>query len=1200
MSASVPWSVNAVEEETWAAAREAARRAGMSVGEWLEAAIRENAQDNSAPEEGDGTSPYAASEDRLEDIAQQLDQLIGITPNLTQASQQTVRVNAGVQRSLKALNQRIESLMAGVRTSEPKLPTSLQAAIERLDRRLEALLTVEPAPPRTPPEVERKLADIAHNVDMIRGRMERELQILAEERAFTQPEVERKLADITRSIDGVRNRMDQELQALAKERAAAAHSPDLERKLADIAHSVETIKGRMDRELELLTAERIRAAAAPAPELERKLADIAGSIETIKSQMDQDLQALAAQRAAPVPSPELDSKLTEIVSRLEAMNKRFDDAEHAAPVTPPPSVAEIDAAVAEITMHQSTLEGAEPTAELQRRFAAIQASLEQSRRENQLSELEQQFRTMIDEVAALRRDSAQTEGVETLRKEIAELSERLSDLAPRQSIEALEGAVEALAQRIDQSGTAGNDNLIQIVDALKLIRQALAEVQPAESFAAVERDLQGLSHKLDALGTKGFDRMSVSRLQSEASEIRQVLANALPSDSLQALVEQIELLVSRFEEVSNNGDAAVRDLVGGLERRLESLAGRLESTHGAPSNEALAAIGSRVDALQRAFERGGARADSGLAPMLQSLADKVEDAQVRLGSLDVIERELREVRGTVNHAAGHAARSAVREPAENVPAPKPASRPIPQAESIPPVASRAPALEPAPAPAPAEVHARAAQPAEPPAIENELPADFPLEPGSGSPRSRSAQTAAERVALSEAALGTFAPVRSSAAESRATDFIAAARRAAQAANAETGRAPDTRSGDKGMFAFLNRFNPKTTRKVAIGLAAMLVIYGAVRYYDVVLPLITFSAKSSKVQDVASQAKMSRPEPVAPPLKLTERTEIVPPAKPAETVEIVPPVKPAERTEMVPPVEPQVRVQTREERGFGIPPAGMLASQPPPAPPPAAPVIEQEETGAITPPPTPPQPPARLTVAPPAAVFAGAPGELPAGIGPASLRNAAFAGDPAAAYEIGARWFEGRGVAPSGEQAQRWFEQAIAKGSMHAAYRLGSMHEKGQGIPKNLNEARRLYLIAAEAGHAKAMHNLAVLHAEGIDGRPDMRASARWFRLAADRGVRDSQYNLGVMYARGAGVTQNLAESYRWFAIAAMQGDTEAAKKRDDVGARLDPQSLIAAKLAVQTWTASPLDPAVNDVAIKPEWQKAAEAAPGPRKRPAKN
>jgi localization factor PodJL len=93
-------------------------------------------------------------------------------------------------------------------------------------------------------------------------------------------------------------------------------------------------------------------------------------------------------------------------------------------------------------------------------------------------------------------------------------------------------------------------------------------------------------------------------------------------------------------------------------------------------------------------------------------------------------------------------------------------------------------------------------------------------------------------------------------------------------------------------------------------------------------------------------------------------------------------------------------------------------------------------------------------------------------------------------------------------------------------------------------------------------------------------------MAADRGVADSQYNLGVLYARGLGVEANLAESYRWFALAANQGDTDAAKKRDDVAKRLDVQTLVAAKLAVQTWAAAPIEAAANEVRLKPEWDKA--------------
>jgi localization factor PodJL len=50
------------------------------------------------------------------------------------------------------------------------------------------------------------------------------------------------------------------------------------------------------------------------------------------------------------------------------------------------------------------------------------------------------------------------------------------------------------------------------------------------------------------------------------------------------------------------------------------------------------------------------------------------------------------------------------------------------------------------------------------------------------------------------------------------------------------------------------------------------------------------------------------------------------------------------------------------------------------------------------------------------------------------------------------------------------------------------------------------------------------------------------------------------------VEQNLAEAYKWFALAASKGDHDATRKRDDVGARLDHSSLMAARLAAQTFT----------------------------------
>jgi localization factor PodJL len=202
--------------------------------------------------------------------------------------------------------------------------------------------------------------------------------------------------------------------------------------------------------------------------------------------------------------------------------------------------------------------------------------------------------------------------------------------------------------------------------------------------------------------------------------------------------------------------------------------------------------------------------------------------------------------------------------------------------------------------------------------------------------------------------------------------------------------------------------------------------------------------------------------------------------------------------------------------------------------------------------------------------------LPDAIGGPGLRAAALKGDPTAAYVVGMRFAEGKGVASNFDEAAKWYDRAAQAGVVPAMFRLGTLYEKGLSVAKDVDLARRYYLQAAERGNAKAMHNLAVLDADGGGKGANYASAAQWFRKAGERGVADSQFNLGILYARGIGVEQNLAESFKWFSLAAAQGDADAARKRDDVAKRLDAQSLAAARLAIQTFTPEPQpDDAIN-------------------------
>ena len=49
--------------------------------------------------------------------------------------------------------------------------------------------------------------------------------------------------------------------------------------------------------------------------------------------------------------------------------------------------------------------------------------------------------------------------------------------------------------------------------------------------------------------------------------------------------------------------------------------------------------------------------------------------------------------------------------------------------------------------------------------------------------------------------------------------------------------------------------------------------------------------------------------------------------------------------------------------------------------------------------------------------------LPDAIGTNSLRSAALKGDPTAAYEVGVRYAEGKGIAANYEEAAKWYDRA---------------------------------------------------------------------------------------------------------------------------------------------------------------------------------
>ena len=167
-----------------------------------------------------------------------------------------------------------------------------------------------------------------------------------------------------------------------------------------------------------------------------------------------------------------------------------------------------------------------------------------------------------------------------------------------------------------------------------------------------------------------------------------------------------------------------------------------------------------------------------------------------------------------------------------------------------------------------------------------------------------------------------------------------------------------------------------------------------------------------------------------------------------------------------------------------------------------------------------------------------------------------------------------------KQAATWYEKSAELGFAPAQYRIGNLYEKAVGVERDIPKAKSWYEKSAEQGNASAMHNLAVLYAMGADGTTDNESAAKMVhRRPPNLGVKDSQFNLGILTAKGVGMPRSLEQSYKWFALAAKAGDTDAAKKRDEIATSLRPDQLQKARGEVDLWKAKPVDPETNSVEL---------------------
>ena len=805
-----------------------------------------------------------------------------------------------------------------------------------------------------------------------------------------------------------------------------------------------------------------------------------------------------------------------------------------------------------------------------------------------LDTIERQIQELSQRIAEGRQNGADSSALAGLEHGLAEVRDALRDLTPAENLVGFHDAVDALAHKIDLI-VAQRDpaTLHQLEFAITTLREMAAHVASDEALRNLAAQVEGLSEKIEQMAFAAPANDALVHLEQRIDALGRALAERAQNGTvvpprLEALVQS---LADKIEQIQQSrGDTTIA--TSHLEDRIVRLVERLDASdtrlnHLEAIERGLGDLLVNIQDMRAARDAEARRPQS--QPAVEALQHDIARTQVAIdevhGTLGLvvdrlasIEKDIRaESRRRTRGRRGHLRADPADRPPRGARGQRRSldragrtgadagARAQPAASVRGTAASHAPA-PPMAAPAPPPVQAPVAAPRRAPPVNHgpidpDLPPDQPLEPGSGPPRQR----AGARIAASEAALGSARPAPPTGAKS---SFIAAARRAAQTAVQEAGNRPpnaaETAPGEGGTPA--SRSGKMMSRMkalfVAASIAALAVgavhvvggVFGSKPDLTAMKAAKTLDRHPAPAADSASNLTVGAPYATQPPSAPLAQ---VPPA--GNIAGILPPLDLGQSTYSVPSVlsptpvtPPAVTPPPPHRRRPTTSPARSRYPRRSPSPPAARPMRRARPAGKP------------------------ASGERPPiAIGGVKLRNAAAAGDAAAAYEVATRYAEGHGVPANITEAARWYERAAAKGLVPAQFRYASLLEKGQGVKKDLPAARRLYMAAAAKGNAKSMHNLAVLYAEGADGKPDYAAAAQWFTKAAQHGVADSQYNLGVLAARGLGMEKSLINSYKWFALAAAQGDKEAARKRDEVGGQLDPRSLAAAQHAVKTFVAIP-------------------------------
>ncbi len=514
MKPGIPWSIKGVEPELREVAKSAARRSGMTLGEWLNSAINVQA-DGTVPSE-DGTSaqsetrslisthPIERAASKLENIAAQLSRL---------ASRET----EGSYRPLPSAEDQFQfaKVLGRVETSERQTTEQFAAMNDRLATISRQITRAQPAKIEEAPgfmALEKAVRNIVEHLDVSDKRTRENMKSLQERMGEMASRASGGASTQAPAFSQLENRLA-ELSRKIEQPTQPAYTEQLRSQIEQLTGRIDTVRD---------TAETLanRAQTQAVQEAQGELRTIEARIVGL---LNEAKQSIAQNQVGP-------AEFQRFRHEIDKLNNRIDETSRGQ--ASDRDVSALKIAIEQLATKVAQNAHAQPMAEIDRKVVEISQKLEKAeaaaRNMPALSDLERRFAELDQRLAqSLQAPSAQH--AEALTQKLVEVDDRLARTEHQLGhLETIERAISQLYDTIEQNRKSTHD--IASDAARSMVAQVAGQTAAPVSLAHAPE---------------------IMALESGLKAVREASAHAdqRSQETLEAVHETLEHIVSKLAEL---------------------------------------------------------------------------------------------------------------------------------------------------------------------------------------------------------------------------------------------------------------------------------------------------------------------------------------------------------------------------------------------------------------------------------------------------------------------------------------------------------------------------------------------------------------------------------------------------------------------------------------------------------------------------